>query len=128
MTSTRLIVEVTACISTASLPLILVHNYFSCTILQAIILDGRALTQVSLSSLSFLTVFSRRDGACSVHWETVLVQSLPHPFLASKTLTDAYRREYLALFGSLILVALEGFIRIITLGLRTMNTPFSPGW
>jgi hypothetical protein len=128
MTSTRLVVEVTACILTVSLPLILVHNYFSCTILQPSLLDGRALIQVSLSSLSFPTVFSRQDGACSVHWETILVQSMPHPLLASKTLTDVYRREYLALFGSLILVALEGFIRIITLGLRTIYTPFSPGW
>lgn len=29
------------------------------------------------------------------------------------------RREYLALFGSLILICLEGIIRIITLLLRT---------
>ena len=36
-----------------------------------------------------------------------------------RLLTLPYRREYLALFGSLILVALEVFIRIITLGLRT---------
>lgn len=38
-------------------------------------------------------------------------------------LTVRHRREYLALFGSLILVALEGFIRIITLGLRILSTP-----
>lgn len=29
-----------------------------------------------------------------------------------------HRREYLALFGSFVLIFLEGFIRIITLGLR----------
>ena len=36
-----------------------------------------------------------------------------------------YMREYLALFGSLILVFLEGFIRIITLGLRKLSLPTS---
>ena len=38
--------------------------------------------------------------------------------IKTRLLTLPCRREYLALFGSLILVALESFIRIITLGLR----------
>lgn len=33
------------------------------------------------------------------------------------------RREYLALFGSLVLIFLEAFVRIITLGLRMVVNP-----
>jgi hypothetical protein len=36
------------------------------------------------------------------------------------------RREYLALVGSLILISLEGVIRIITLGLRKISLVLSP--
>ena len=53
-----------------------------------------------------------------------MVRLLPNPgqdSLSISPVTDvSYRREYLALFGSLIFVALEGFIRIITLGLRKL--------
>ena len=33
------------------------------------------------------------------------------------------RREYLALFGSLVLIFLEAFVRVITLGLRMVVNP-----
>lgn len=34
------------------------------------------------------------------------------------------RREYLALFGSLILIALESIIRVVTLGLRESDLAY----
>ena len=47
-------------------------------------------------------------------WVAPANNSAPYP----EQLLTVDRREYLALFGSLILIFLEGFIRVITLGLR----------
>ena len=41
-----------------------------------------------------------------------------YEILSPRPLIKPCRREYIALAGSLILIFLEGFIRIITLGLR----------
>ena len=57
------------------------------------------------------------DGASALHWEALLV-SLHNLCVRSWVTIDKMdRREYLALLGSFILVALEILVRIITLGL-----------
>ena len=43
---------------------------------------------------------------------------LHYCLLPNRPLTKPYRREYIALAASLILIFLEGLIRVITLGLR----------
>ena len=49
------------------------------------------------------------------------------PISTTEKSTDTSRREYLALFGSLILIFLEGFIGVVTLGLRMYEAaPFLP--
>ena len=41
-----------------------------------------------------------------------------YPRCKARELLSILRREYIALVGSLILIFLEGLIRVITLGLR----------
>ena len=43
---------------------------------------------------------------------------LVHKAFLAACVAEHIRREYLALLGSLILIFLEGIIRVITLGLR----------
>lgn len=64
------------------------------------------------------------NGPSSVHWQIVLViHSLSLSEVEWNTnRTMASRREYIALFGSLILIFLEAFVRVITLGLRMFLT------
>lgn len=70
-----------------------------------------------LSAVSIADTRACGNGSSSVHWQIILVSAhVPHK-LAIDLLTTKRRREYLALFGSLILVLLESVVRIITLGL-----------